>query len=547
MQKEMDDFWDLEKLIPGKKKQPQTALPGVETAFVGEEAPKAPSGERKLHFSSRIREEKQSEEFFYIPQGNPLITKVTVRKRESSYNYYRSFCLQAERYLQEKGEECPYVPFFSYVPQYSHLEPRQKAYYFWWRRCAEEGKYLECDISYLLLYFYEVINLPERIPPQVGAVRMATVWAAYQEKFPKLNRYMSIWLADYCLIHQVSCPGEILRPFLPKILTQPVVKEFYLGASEDLDLCQTEALLELASDYDWRSGRYASGEHAALFYRHIRESAFCVVRRLLQNGTAESVYSRVTKSYTAFCGSLCAQKAKCEIEIEYYPISHTGSMRQILTASVKYAENKLRSRLAIKSRLSVPAFPAEYRELLDRYFDKNLPIIPKAAPQMPPPEYEKLYDAESVGVCLADAARIEAASWENTKLLVPEEEWEESIRSEIEGPVMEKCDASSEGPKGSEEEGKDANLVFLPDAASAGALPTELVQFIEAALEENSAKAWDVISALHLSPEAACAKINEEFYDVLGDIVLELRGREVVVIPDYREEVLEWLSNAKMK
>lgn len=526
MSSEQDDFWDLDKLLPGKgrKASPPPPQP-VATVEVqsGQDAPSSEEG--KLHFKTRIREQPPEETYSYAPQDNPLIASVTVIRRSAAFSYYHQFRIQAERYLEVPGEECPYVPFFSYVPQYQHLEDAQRKYYFYWRQCVREGKYLPCDISYLLLYFYEIINLPHKIPPEKGALLLASCWAAYQEKLPKLNPYMSQWLADYCLVHRVPCPNEVVRPFLPRILSVSTMKEFYLGSSADLSECKVDALLSLASDYNWRVGRYATGEYAPLFEKHLRGAASVVLRSLLESGEERTPYEKVTKQYEAFCGSLCAQNVKCSLRVEYYPISHTESLRRILTATVKYAENCLRSSLAIKSRLSVPPLPEKYRALVDAYFRAALPKAQKQ--KEPPPAYMRQYDAPQGPVSFARAADIELASWEVTRCLVGEDTEEEPAAGQPEESVAPPAEAEApksgaqpaEGPMGL----SGRQLAFLRGCLTEDAA----VQRAEAAAEGQSVKSMG-------------DRINELVYDAFGDVVLQEAECGFAVIPDYQEEVTQW-------
>ena len=526
MAMEKDDFWDLEKLLPARKKRVSPPAFPVSTVSVtsGEEAPARK--ENKLSFAPPSAQVTEEETWMYRPEENPLIESVSVHRRPSVFRSYRQFFIQGERYFHECGEMCESVPFFSYMPQYSHMDDCQRAYYFYWRDCVRKGEYLPCSISYLYLFFYEIINFPHLLPPKEGSVLFAKTFAAYAKDHPKIVPYLSVWLTDYCLVHGVSCPVEGVRRVLPEVLSSSNLKELYLGDFEHFSHHRAEALLALSSDYQWQRGRYAEGEHSELFKKHIPQAALCVIPHLRADGVIATPYGKMRKRYEAFCGALLAGEKKCVLEVEYYPVAHTESLRRVLTAVVKYAENRLRSHLSIKSRLSVPPFPAKYKAAIDAYMQEALPQKKVAVPV---PEYEKQYDALSVGVSFEEAALLETASWEVTRLLVEEEETEEE---EALPTVMERIctpDSAEEERRMSQVEGQFSK-------------EKEIALFLSAMLAEKREECRRLCAAIGKSEEAFCLEINEKFYDIIGDAVLESNGVEYTVIPDYREEVMEWIS-----
>ena len=518
-----DDFWDLGKLLPTRKVHVPPAPVPIVTAPVE-------SGEEPLRDEDRILHipkaelPKEEEEYTYIPEDNALITSVTVIRRPSAFMSYHQFRVQAQKYISCEGIPSQPVPFFSYVPQYAHMSEEQKQYYFYWRRCVGEGTFLPCDIAYLYLYFYEIINLPDCIPPAEGARRFATVVAAYHRMHPKILPYAALWLADYCLVHGVPCPTELLRPCLPDILSHSGLKEFYLGTSQDLSRCHVDALMALASDYRWQSSRYAKEDALPLFEAHIPAAIRLVLERLLHDGVVKTPYNKTVRRYDAFCGAVCAGDIKRSIKVVYYSVSHTEHLRQVLTAAVKYAENRLRMHLSVKSRLNVTALPAVYKEIIDAYFAKALPARSTPATM---PEYEKQYDAIGAGVNFDDALRIEAASWDNTRLLVTEEELPaEILREEGSMPIPEASIAKADAPPPAPVEEEAAVSVA----------------FLKAVLGRDITEQARVCSLQGRSSELLAAEINELFYDLIGDSVLEPDEDGYRIISDYLEEVTEWIE-----
>ena len=119
---------------------------------------------------------------------NVLLRKVSVYRWPNQYHFYEKFIRNAHLSHAAVGHECPRVPFFSYIPQYSQLTRGQAHYYFWFRDNAREGRYLDADISYVLLYVYEIINLPDEIEPTSGAVLLCRLWNAYRGHHRELDK-----------------------------------------------------------------------------------------------------------------------------------------------------------------------------------------------------------------------------------------------------------------------------------------------------------------------------------------------------------------------
>ncbi len=513
MPNEKDDFWDISSLIPPKKKQTAPVFSEqTDTAYVilhdGEKDKR--EAERKISFLGAKQEVFLNE---YAPAWNPLLKSVRVHAYESNYRIFHVFKTDAEFYAKKKGREVPFVPFFSYVPQYTQMNGSQINYYLYFRDQANEGCYLKTTQAYLMLYFYEIINLPEYIDPQIGILRMANAWMAYRKAFPAIDKYLIAWLSDYALIHGLPCPNELLSDALPDILSVSHMKEFYLGMGNEFSLCLLDAVLSLASAYDFKNGRYSKGEHGNLFITHVRAAAKLVLEAVLKEKTCTATHQTVEKSYEAYVAALCAGEYKYRIEVSYCSISGTESLKTIMTAAVKYAENKVRAYLSIKSRLSVVGLPQTYKEMIDAYFARHLVRVTQKEAESRP-EYEVLYDAPSIGFSEDEAHKIESASWANTIRLIPEEEREELLISEKEAP---QTDASVGG-----------------DAISLS--PREML-FLQILCDDGSESAKQYALKNGFLPEILCEHINEYFIDRMGDIVIETSEEGIFLLEDYETEV----------
>ena len=144
-----DDFWDIDKLVPKKKKTVSSFMTVNKTVtFTSEGEEDKGREERKLSFDS-MKGIAQSRDTVYQNEGAGLVRSVTIKRFIDKYDFYGNFRKAALLYYDYKTDRCDFAPFYSYMPQYSQLSTEQKNYYFYWRRELREGKYLRSDYSYL--------------------------------------------------------------------------------------------------------------------------------------------------------------------------------------------------------------------------------------------------------------------------------------------------------------------------------------------------------------------------------------------------------------
>ena len=520
----------------------------------------------------------------YRPHG-VLLHSVKVYGWQAGYHYFDSFVEDALRYDGMKPPKtAEKVSFFSYFPQYTQLNRRSEGWYLYWREFVRKGQYPDTDYAYILLYLFELINLPvgEAAEARDRRDAMAKVWMAYRKPFPQLDHYMCEWLCDYCLIHELIAPVDLLAPALDAIIQESRLKEFYLSAAVRLPegdgassmgkadptaLRTARILMRHCCQYDYRKSKFAGGEHKELFDSTIPAAVAHVLPLLLgANGQKPAITmldSTVTRD--AFVGALCSYRNKRKIEVAYTSFSRSHELRFLMGDMVKHVENRLRGWIGVRSKLSVMSLPIPLRDALDAYLNpmeppKSAAIVKKK--EEPRPAYEALYDLPRKAVSLEDAAAIEADSWETTKILV-------EAFGVADGAANEVARGANDVPlRGNEVAVDTANDVPLrgndvaPAAQTEGNAedavngePTMTVErgedrplapyapFIKAALDGDSAAMRAAAKALGKMPDALADEINALTADgEIGDIVLEDDGMGgYTVIADYREQVIELL------
>ena len=540
---DFDDFWDLSKLVPKKKPSLSpfsTATPmrdvTIEAAEDNNSLDLLSKEERKLDFSAyKTASDDKKSERSYTPAASRLIKSVTIKPSHDRFDFYDTFRKAALIYFDYKCAKCEFVPFYSYKPQYSQMTTEQKKYYFFWRDELRRKRFLKTDYSYVYLYAYEILNLPEKIGKEEGLGLLVEVWRAYREELPRLNVNFSAWVQDYCLVYGLECPFEEIKDFLFDVINVSAFKEFYLSDMENGGNAAS-AMLAYLSDYDWRRGKYAGGENAQTYRTHV-ESAMQRVFSLILSDEAvtNGEISRITR--TAFPGSLCTHSVKCILEIEYSSISSSPELRKNVTSALKYVENKLRAILGVKSRLAIKELPDSFRRVIDKYFENEFERMKRERERAAMPEYEKLYDAPEGTVSFEDAVEIEKASWKMTARLVEgTEDYEQGIFDDKKrGEYEDSVDSSERADDNADVAGSEECDAYGLDSAE--------IEFLRAVSECDKIGESQILSISKRMPETLAERINEAFSDNFGDVILEQSDAGgYKVIDDYTEEISEWLQ-----
>lgn len=518
---EADAFWDVDELLPPRR---HPAVFAHDTEAVELEVPAAPSGapigtDAAIPPRQQPNDESRQPCLVYEPD-NPLIERVSVWRWKLDYTLFNRFRNDAVRYYDREGDAAPREPFFSYMPQYMQLNSAQRAWYFAWRSQVRRGIYPDTDASYVLLYLYELLELSDMIGTEKTLRLLCDIWLAYRERFPRLDRMMTEWVCDYCLIYQLAPPWERLEPILPVILRIASLKEFYLRPERGTD-AYAAMLLHFASGYDWRGSRYYTPENALLFDTHIPAAFAAAVKRLGRTDPRFSMekgmqnHSRLLRS--SYADTPCALRRR--IDVECLSCTRSSELRMVVSDLVKCAENGVRSLLGVRARLSPRALTPEMKAAVEAYF---LPLQKKRAEEEQP-AYLKEYEQPSAPLSPESARKIEQRSWSVTNRLV------ESF-AEPEEPSPAPAPEPSPAAETAAPEG-DALLY----RAAERLLACDSAGFARLAAEH------------HLLTDTLAERLNEALYDAVGDAVAEDTGTGYALLEDYRDDVEEWINGSAGK
>ncbi|MBE6708863.1 MAG: hypothetical protein E7578_06435 [Ruminococcaceae bacterium] len=445
--------------------------------------------------------------FSYDP-GLAFVKNVQVYTWGATRSFYERFRTDALRYREMKGEPCEHIPFFSYIPQYSQMNLYQSRFYLYFRDLARCGEYIYADLSYILLYIYEIINLSDESDSAHDVEILCGLWMAYRETYPALDKYMAEWVCDFCLLYKLPVP-KVTLSILPKLCETATLREFYMSAAVENGRIMQGEILESFADYDRRRSRVELPEEHMHHFPRAIEAACSVFGEEHFIGSDAVLISR-----DAFCGSLCAHNVKRKIVVEYYPALRRSGVRGMLGAAVKYTENKIRRVAGIKSRLHTEGLPDNVKTKIDEYFENAMPSVfqRKNVRVEPVPEYERFYDAPSTPFSADDAQKIELESRAAAEMLAAFDETDEVAEAV---PVVEN----------------------IPEAETEAAAANKVADVIRHMLEGGELEAW--CRERGLLPDTIAGEVNEKAMDFMGDVLLENDGSGWQIITDYLVEAAE--------
>ena len=578
-----DAFWSLDKIMP-KTVRPRSFSFDTDPVDIESDCP-ADGAAGSDRTKSRAEKEdtaippqrtavretpgKSEPELTYEPSP-VMLRSVTVWRWPSKYTFYERFRTDAEKHFSVRGQSCDWVPFFSYMPQYIQLDAQQRAYYFWWRENARQGRYLRTDYSYLMLYIYEIINLPDRIAPEEGLEQLCGLWLAYRDKFPKLDRYLSEWVCDYCLIYRLPAPYETLAGILGDVVRVCSFREFYLGGPTDGASPLAVTLIGYASNYNYRKSRLYQSEYRSLYEKHIYGAMDYVLSHLPEGDSLADVKMQTARiSRDTFVGSLCAYDIKRRLDIEYYSCSRSHEVREVVTGVVKAAENQIRAMCGISARFSLKTVGDTVKSLVAAYFE---PFRAQAAAARDEPEYMRMYEPEKHDFSEDEALAIEERSWGMTGRLVEAlmDDAESGEPGVLSGSYGEQAGDGSVPPSPA----ADSSLgdISVPAGGTSPelqpgtprkAIPEGMPELQHASMEtreqessrgdmfdtalrmllDGRTDAFDAYARrLNLLPDSLAEIINETAYDLFGDIIAEAGESGYRLIPDYRTDAEEYLN-----
>ncbi|MDP9740674.1 UNVERIFIED_ORG: TM2 domain-containing membrane protein YozV [Bacillus sp. B2I3] len=138
------------------------------------------------------------------------------------------FAIDSFKYRKRRQKECQEIPLHAYWTTFRDLNEKQLKWYFYWREQALKGNYLDVDLSYLILFTYELMNYTFHRSAAFNVSMMAKLRDNYKERLPKVENYLPKWIADMLIeLDEKELAREWVeeKVFTPSLYTQLIEKK----------------------------------------------------------------------------------------------------------------------------------------------------------------------------------------------------------------------------------------------------------------------------------------------------------------------------------
>lgn len=290
----------------------------------------------------------------------------------------QQFVQKARELAWHVEDESPFVAFKSYWPTYDQMASDQFKWYFYWREEVRSGRYPDTDLSYLFVYFYELIHGVGWSDPLQGYALMEQAWTAYRKRYAKLDTYLREWLYDFMIVHGLDMPiGETYQRF-PRVLSAELKeKEWKRRFSLQPVELTWELLLDLL-DYDVEKSRFYQEKGRKDLERYAPK-----VIALVDSYWAKMKGQRLIDRFQPRPRQVKRHLFRSavydhglygrSVVLTVVSLSEHAPLRSYITGLVRLTENKLRELRGFKGRLrGADAVEPEVEEIITRYLKKEI-------------------------------------------------------------------------------------------------------------------------------------------------------------------------------
>ncbi|WP_339269425.1 TerB N-terminal domain-containing protein [Paenibacillus sp. FSL W8-0187] len=350
--------------------------------------------------------------------------------------------------------EAPFVAFKSYWPTYDQMASDQFKWYFYWREEVRSGRYPDTDLSYLFVYFYELIHGVGWSDPLQGYALMEQAWTAYRKRYAKLDTYLREWLYDFMIVHGLDMPIRETYQRFPRVLSAELKeKEWKRRFSLQPVELSWELLLDLL-DYDVEKSRFYQ-ENGRKDLEQYAPKVIALVDSYLAKMKGQRFIDRFQPRPRQVKRHLFRSAVYDHglygrnVVLTVVSLSEYAPLRSYITGLVRLTENKLRELRGFKGRLrGQDAVEPEVEEIVTRYLKKEVQEQLEAQRKQAIPE---------VQIDTGKLHRLQRESDQVRDMLLTEEAGQQAevINSQ---PVPESAPSVGASPGHSEDAGTSTNM-----------------------------------------------------------------------------------------
>ena len=295
----------------------------------------------------------------------------------SGYEPYDKFIKDMKKYENKEGVQAPFVPFMQYWPTYDSMDRQQKAWYFYWRSEVRKNRYPDTDLSYIFVYVSEILSGCGWRTSAEGYSQLTTIWNAYRERFPKLDKYMFGWTFDFSKVnnvdHDVYEYPDLVLP------AQSVMRDIMIDRHrDDKPLKLSFALINALCDYSITGSKFFKDGNQLLMHNAIPRVIALADAALLKNkgGGILAFYGPKApekQTYYAFRSAICPHAGE-QISVSVRAYTSSQKLRNYINELVRYAENVLREMYGYRGRLRGVELDTETAALVRSFLRKEYSI-----------------------------------------------------------------------------------------------------------------------------------------------------------------------------
>ena len=214
-----DDFWNLDRILP-KKTVVKQNLPKVSAYDVKTKNSSSHTGVDIRTLFSAVNERKGintlesaiEKECDYTHFSDSRIMRYAyVGFYNSSLSYDSKARTYSLKFFDKRAVgEVDFVDYFSFKPSFSELSASQLEYYVYWRDQIRGGNFIKTSPSYVMLLVSVIINLPDKIDPEVAVCMLIDLWEKAFDDKSRVDKIFFDTVFEYCLVHNVPMPYKKL-------------------------------------------------------------------------------------------------------------------------------------------------------------------------------------------------------------------------------------------------------------------------------------------------------------------------------------------------
>ncbi|EZH68066.1 hypothetical protein DH09_01405 [Bacillaceae bacterium JMAK1] len=304
-----------------------------------------------------------------------LETKPKPKKNEVYYlNREDLFFIDSMKYRYKLGSKTREIPLKAYYTTFSDLSKVQKDWYFYWRNEVIQGRYPDVDLSYVMLFSYELINYSYNKKAAFNISMMEILHEAYHGRIRQLDYYLGEWIGDMLL--EVG-EDELASKWVQSSRSHRNIKLYEELQNPDKPINKISITTWKSMVSNHRETPFYQ-EHKKQVHKVFKEGAALHAEFIEREGENLIDYWFVSNSYrdvkSTFNAAVVVRKAY-DVHVYVDEVEPTDECRAEITALYKTSENIVRELNGEKRKLKVNEndLPEGLKEKLEECFGLRTP------------------------------------------------------------------------------------------------------------------------------------------------------------------------------